>query len=104
VERLTGRPAEEIQMMAQAWCALEDRAALLAGIDESSGKASLVFARSARMEPEVKMGEILAAVCAPRGGKGGGTAVMARGGIPAPAAAEVLEEAFALLAARLGAR
>ncbi len=103
MERFDGRPVEEIQLLAQTFCAQPGRAALLACTDQPGGKASLVFARSAEPAGDLRMGEILASVCTPRGGKGGGGAAMARGGgLPAESASAALEEAFALVAARLG--
>ncbi|HKY31995.1 MAG TPA: hypothetical protein VJV23_05615, partial [Candidatus Polarisedimenticolia bacterium] len=61
--------------------------------------ASLVFARSSEGGTAAAgLGEIMAAVCRARGGKGGGGGTFARGGgIPAAAAAEALEEAFGRL-------
>ena len=50
----------------------------------------------------MKMGEVLAAVCAARGGRGGGGATLARGGgIPAASATDALEEALAVIGSRL---
>jgi alanyl-tRNA synthetase len=105
VEVFPDRAVEDLQLLAQKYVLSGSRVALLATVETAAGRAALVFGRSDEGLPaDLKMGEILSTVCRAHGGKGGGSAAMARGGgVPAAQAAACLEEAFALVAARLHA-
>ena len=98
------RGSEEIARLARSCAAAPGAVALLAG-GSGSGKTALVFARSEEgAAATLHMGDLLAAVCGPRGGKGGGGPTLARGGgLPAERLEEALEEACSLIAERLAA-
>lgn len=104
VEVFTGRPADEMAMLARKYTASPSRLALIGSIDPASGKAGVVFARSEEKGlATVAMGEILAQICRTHGGRGGGQPALARGGgIPAGNVPEALEEAFRLVGDRIG--
>ena len=99
VELFTDRPIEDVQLLARKYTMTPGRVALLASLDTTTGKASLVFARSdVGIPPEFKVGELLEQVCRSRGGKGGGGASFARGGGVAGSDAQgALDEAFAII-------
>ncbi|HET9481981.1 MAG TPA: alanyl-tRNA editing protein [Candidatus Polarisedimenticolia bacterium] len=101
VEWIEGRSAEQLQKLAGLIAAETSWVALLAGADPESGKVSLVFAQAAgESRGDLKMGDLLAAVCLPRGARGGGGPSLARGGgLPEIEARAALEEAFRLVEA-----
>jgi alanyl-tRNA synthetase len=76
VRSLGDRSAEEVRRLAQRLAGRPGVVALLGSL--SSGKANLIFARSADLGYDMNV--LLKAACALMGGRGGGTPALAQGG------------------------
>lgn len=104
VEVFDERDEDELQLLARKITASPGRIALLATVDRDSGKAAFVFARSGDgVTEEIRMGDLISAVCRARGGNGGGGPTLARGGgVPAAEARSAIDEAFEQIADQVG--
>ncbi len=96
IEVFPDRDAVFIKLLAQKLTAKPSMVALLAA---GSGQTSLVFAQSAGQK--LNMGQLMKEVMTQLGGRGGGTADMAQGGLPAGADFSQVEKILRDMAARL---
>ncbi len=96
IEVFPDRDPVFIKLLAQKLTAKPSMVALLAA---GSGQTSLVFAQSAGQK--LNMGQLMKEVMVQLGGRGGGTADMAQGGLPAGADFSQVEKILRDMAARL---